>query len=430
MKEAGVVEVWEKAVRSGRCLRTVDEMPVRVLYPGRPSDQPGADFQDAVVDIGGRVVKGNVEIHVRSGDWRAHGHHRDAAYNGVVLHVVMWHDGEPLTDLENGAGIPVVALDGQPGRGGRQARALPLPCRGASERDGIMAAVDHAGDDRFREKAATFAGELRVTDAGQCLYRGIMTALGYARNQSPFRLVADQLPLARLEAVARSQTGAAAVAGMEALLLGTAGFLPSQRPGFMADWHSWLDAVERQWRASGPARGLTHHDWSLFRVRPGNHPARRLAGMARLLWRCHGPGLLATLSAALETANGWPGLIDALTVAADGYWADHCDFGGVCRGLDGFLIGKSRAADIVVNIVLPFAAALSEAAGHPGLAATALALYETCPPAAENAIERHLRAQLGLKPSVINTARRQQGLLHLYKRFCTQGRCGECALVN
>jgi len=424
------VEVWERAVKSGRYLRTVDEMPVRVLYPGRPSDQPGADFQDAVVDIDGRVAKGNVEVHVRSGDWRAHGHHRNAAYNGVVLHVVMWHDGEPLTALENGVGIPVVALGGKVGYdGGRQDRAPPLPCRGAAE-DRITAAVDRAGDDRFREKAETFAGELCVMGPGQCIYRGIMTALGYTRNQSPFCSVAERLPLARLESIAGSQTGATALANLEALLLGTAGFLPSQRPGFTADSHPWIDTIEKQWRASGPAPGLAHHDWSLFRVRPGNHPARRLAGMARLLWRCRESGLLATLLAGLETANGWSGLIDVLTVAADGYWADHCDFGAACRGLDGFLVGKSRAGDIAVNVILPFAAAGSGTADQPGLAATNMALYETCPPAAENAIERHMRAQLGLKRSVINTARRQQGLLHLYKRFCTQGRCGECALAN
>jgi hypothetical protein len=30
----------------------------------------------------------------------------------------------------------------------------------------------------------------------------------------------------------------------------------------------------------------------------------------------------------------------------------------------------------------------------------------------------------------VKTARRQQGLLHIYKRYCTQGRCVECSLIT
>jgi len=428
-----VVALWERAVRNGQCLGTVDHSPMQVLYPGRPSDMPGADFQDAVLEIGGRVIKGNIEVHVRAEDWRLHGHHRDAAYNGVVLHVVMWSDGQPRTALENGAAIPVIALDRQ-ARGrtpGGQARAPPLPCRAAAGKHGVLEAIERAGDARFREKAAVLARELGAGDGGQCLYRGIMTALGYSRNQSPFGLLAERLPLVRLTEVTRTGTEPVALTRLEALFMGTAGFLPSQRGNRVAENHPWLDTLEGEWHLSGMDGRIACPAWRLFRVRPGNHPARRLAGMARLLWRYREKGLLGSLTQAMETAtpeNGGLRLVEFTTVAADGYWTDHCDVGRVCRGLEPFLIGRSRARDIAVNIILPFAAAWSETAARPELAAKAMALYQTCPPGAENAIERHMRAQFGLKRAAVNTARRQQGLLHLYKRFCTQGRCGECAL--
>ena len=291
-----------------------------------------------------------------------------------------------------------------------RARAPPLPCAGHKTQNDTLAAIDRAGDARFAEKAAAFAGELKQADAGQSLYRGIMTALGYSRNQLPFELVAQSLPLTRLEQIAHMDD-AKALTRLEALLLGTAGFLPSQRPGLAVECHPWVDALETEWGIHEPGRRPADLGWSLFRVRPNNHPVRRLAGMARLLWRFRADGLLAGFMAKLEAGDGGTDLVAALTITADGYWTDHCDFGAVCHGLNHFLIGPSRASEILVNILLPFAVAWAQVPASPELAAKVIELYHEHPAASENAIERHMRAQLVLHHSVVNTARRRQGLL-------------------
>jgi hypothetical protein len=41
-----------------------------------------------------------------------------------------------------------------------------------------------------------------------------------------------------------------------------------------------------------------------------------------------------------------------------------------------------------------------------------------------------MRAQFALKNGQVNSAQRQQGLLHLYKKWCTQGRCQECGVIG
>lgn len=80
-------------------MRTEDGQPVKVIYPGRPNRDRGADLLDAVIATGREVRKGDIEIHSRSSHWVAHRHHRDAAYNRVILHVVLQRDTVAATRL-------------------------------------------------------------------------------------------------------------------------------------------------------------------------------------------------------------------------------------------------------------------------------------------------------------------------------------------
>ena len=58
--------------------------------------ESGPDFSCAQIIIDGLQWVGNVEIHLRSSDWYAHGHQHDPAYQNVILHVVLIHDKEVL----------------------------------------------------------------------------------------------------------------------------------------------------------------------------------------------------------------------------------------------------------------------------------------------------------------------------------------------
>ena len=84
-----MVETWQRLMnRAG--LTTAGGEPIRIIYPGRKNDGRGADFRDAVIATSQGVIKGDIEVHVKSSDWQAHRHHQDPAYNRVILHVVMW----------------------------------------------------------------------------------------------------------------------------------------------------------------------------------------------------------------------------------------------------------------------------------------------------------------------------------------------------
>lgn len=92
ISESQVVRMWQRQLLSGEKLVTEAGESIRIVYPGRINDGRGADFRDAVIATGSGLVKGDIEVHVKSSGWLAHRHHQDTAYNRVILHVVMWQE--------------------------------------------------------------------------------------------------------------------------------------------------------------------------------------------------------------------------------------------------------------------------------------------------------------------------------------------------
>jgi hypothetical protein len=310
---------------------------------------------------------------------------------------------------------------------------VPCAAVGINSPEVLLTIIDNAGLARFCEKAARFHYYLQRQDPGQALYSGIMTALGYARNKEPFRKLAEKVLLCVLESMVRenSQDESGLV-----LLLGIAGLLPSQRP--QIDYspfedYAYVNELERIWERMQRIDVMAYADWQPFRVRPSNSPLRRIAGMCHLIRRYRTKGLLDELVELVrdcpkEKASQY--LAPALMAADDGYWSSRYEFGKGYSGLSKWLIGQSRAADIVINVLLPFIYTWDKDNGRRELVEKALTVFRTYPAVETNTLERHMRAQFGLKSLQVNSAQRQQGLLHLYKKWCTQGRCKECEVAG
>ena len=436
MTEKQVTEMWQSLLGTGCPLKTESGQSLSVIYPGKSSDTPGSDFQDAVVNIGGQTIKGNIEVHVKSGDWRTHGHNRNPAYNSVVLHVVMWQDSRNEIALQNGLLIPTVILGNHQLNSPAPTLSSAVPCSGIT-REGkrYLEILDKMGTERFYEKVSRFHSDLELGEAGQCLYSGIMQALGYTSNKDAFLTLAQKLPLSVLELnTSRCLYDIDRLAGLQVLLMGTAGLLPRQRSVDLREVSdsTYVNELEAQWRNKDYRNSMSVKDWQTFHVRPGNSPLRRMAGMCLLLQRYQVTGLLDGLVQLVwevtpEKSRGQ--LEMGLIVRGDDYWTSHFDFYKKCAGLSPWLIGPDRASDIVINVLLPFTCAWSKKNGWEELAEKAEALFQSYPALATNTIERHMRTQFGLKGVQVNSARRQQGLLHLYKKWCIQGRCGECEVV-
>jgi len=442
--ESQVVEIWRQQLLTITDLATEGGEPIKVIYPGRINDGRGADFRDAVIALGQEVIRGDIEVHVKSSAWRSHGHHHDPAYNRVILHVVMWQNAKEATNLQNGQSVPVIALEKYikgPISQYNQAyspTSSSMPCLRVVEHMPVRAIaeiLDAAGKKRFSAKAGRFEADLAHTEESQCLYQGMMGALGYSKNKLPCLELARIVSLQLLESMARGEIAdGECLARQQALLMGTAGLLPSQRysrqlTNKLGD--TWIDKLERLWASTHQAEVMSWDDWHLFKVRPINFPVRRIAAMSHLVLHYKKAGMLEGIvnmvkDAPLNGGHIW--LERGLIVTTNGYWASHFDFGLPSGIWVPNLVGSRRAADIAVNVLLPFIGAWGKLNSQPELGRKAFVLYHRYPKIAPNAVERHMRHQLGLSSSLVNSAMRQQGLIHIYNNLCIQGECGCCPL--
>ncbi|MGA2285264.1 MAG: DUF2851 family protein [Dehalococcoidia bacterium] len=433
LHEEELVRLWEGQRFPREALRLRDGQALQVVYRGRRNLSAGPDFLSALIaDERGRLLKGDVELHVRSSAFVVHGHHLDPRYDNLVLHVVFHDDAGVPTLLRCGRRVAVVALAPWVARRAEELRlwlAQPSgwsePCRSIVARSGwpeVRALLERLGQMRFRQKQARFAALLRRQGANQTLYEGLLRALGYSRNEEAFFRLAQALPYEELRRTLDREGQAVA----EALLLGRAGLLPSQRH-LKAAASPYVLRLEELWarRSSEPlAPGL----WQSSGLRPNNLPARRLAGFARLLSRW--PSLVAALSG-LEDADRLP-LADLIAVwqaPAEGFWRDHHDLSDGSAIPAGALIGRGRALEMLVNIVLPFTAAWGEARCLNVLSEQALAVFLRLPSAGSYGGTRFLEANFR---SLAGSSRGsggaclQQGRLYLYRQYCAAGECPVC----
>ncbi|HET7769105.1 MAG TPA: DUF2851 family protein [Chloroflexota bacterium] len=433
VREERLARAWE-ALPPESELATVEGEPVRVVYPGRRNGGPGPDFLDAVIETGAGEVRGAVEVHQRTSDWERHGHGADQSYRGVVLHVVGAHDGA-TSRPPGGTQLPLLELAGGPSSGAAQRR---YACSGSSAVEGALA---RAGEARLEANVARLSEALaaRPGDEEQLAYEEIAAALGYARNSVPLRELAAAVPLERVRTFAGCLSGAPGSAlRAEALLLGGAGLLPSQRHlPTRRRRDAYAGTLERVWKTAGTSAALRAYRWDHGQSRPENSPVRRVVALAHVALAWPGGGLLPAVRTALLGKRGRsPAALAGLVsvTCPDGYWLTHWDFGVAAKGASGgalahdagnetpALVGAGRAADVVVNVLLPLAAALGDAA----LAGTARAAYECHPALAENWITRLVRERSALAAPL--NARAQQGLIHVYEQTCRALKCGECVL--
>jgi hypothetical protein len=406
-----------------------------VLDPGEWNLEAGPDFLNAtlLVQPGARQLRGDVELHVHPADWDAHGHGADPAYARVVAHVT-WFSGPAPRDLPPGAlplslaepilARPSLSLDDIDLKAYPHAvlPATPRPCEAHLKNSPgrareLLAAAGHY---RLQAKAVRLLARLgQVGDRHQVFYEEVMAALGYKHNQAPFRALARLLPASRLAGLTRETACAR--------LLGAARLLPQPEAAPDDEGRRFIRSLwDLWWRDSGEALP-EEFAWRLHNLRPQNAPARRLAAAACLF--CGLSNVLHDLDRlAGQAGPRWHSMaLDCFEARCRWpFWNRRLAFTSAPdTEQDIALLGESRAAAILANVALPFAAA------EGALPAGALA---SLPPEDLSAPMRltalHLFGRDHNPALYADSGLLQQGLLQIHLDFCLNAKpgCDACTL--
>jgi hypothetical protein len=413
-----------------RDLLTVDGRRVNVVFHGHWSHGFGPDFSDAMIEIEGEGLRcGAVEIHGRSSEWTAHGHHLDPRYNMVILHVVARLDSAE-TRRADGKIVPVVTL-GVPddvlfsidsrlpeiwSELGGDVCAADLAIR---EPGRLRAAIWRLGDRRLDSRVLQFEGELCVAPVADVALRALLDAFGYSENRAPMVAVAERLIRAAIrESWPAGANDPARSTQRAAMVLGNAGFLPLSPvdahmsglpPGEIA-------AIERAWITMATRSGeppVPATAWTRARTRPANHPLARLMCAVRLLDRTDGDPFPVLLEH-IRTRSDMPETIRHL-----------------CNAPDRPALGQSRAVSLAANVVLPLALALARHVSDPELEDAASEAWSWLPVAEWSRPAKRARYQAVGDARLDRLGERGiQGLIHLDRHLCTPRRCYECPIAT
>lgn len=408
--------LWESRLYDARHLHTTDGRPVEVLRPGKIQRNGGPDLSDALLRIDGHIWAGQVEVHLRSSEWNAHGHQHDPAYNNVVLHVVYAYDSEVRT--AQGRVPPTVELRSRLRSNSLKAHHALMrdrswvPCASQVHRVERARAelwLERVLVERLERKTAEVEVLYRQlgSDPRETFYHMLLRGLGAKVNAQPFALLARALPL---RVLLRYWDDAVRT---EALLFGQAGLLHA---GHTDEHPQRLYAEHRLFSGLHGLEPVPTVAWKFGGSRPANFPTVRLAQLARLIHACKGELTLLT------EQDDVGGVQRALDVHADGYWNGHYRFdhpgaAGPKR------LGRAAADGLIINAIVPYLFAMGRVRGDQRLADRALHLLEQLP--AERNVIVDGWARLGLHA---HSAARSQALVELKDTYCAQRKCLFCTI--
>ena len=406
--------VWKHKIFSLKELKTTTGQQVEVIDTGLANTDAGPDFFNAKLKLDGVLWIGNIEIHERSSDWFKHGHHADAGYNSVILHIASEIDME--ISRSNGERIPQIQLICPEAVRTNYKELLEtasyppcyriIPSLSPFTAHSWMTALQM---ERFEQKATLLNERLKRCQGNweDAFFITLARNFGFGLNGDAFETWAHQLPF---RAVDKHRND---LFQIEAIFFGQAGILED------SDGDGYYLRLKKEYTYLQHKFGLIPMDaslWRFLRLRPANFPHIRIAQLACLYHRAYG-----LLSRIMETET-LQGVRDILKGGTSEYWLTHYTFGGSSPSRPKALSNTSLDL-LIINTVVTFLYAYGLHKGNPVLCARAGSFLEELK--AENNYITRMWEQYGMKAS---NAADSQALIQLKKEYCDKKKCLYCRI--
>ena len=395
--------VWKHKIFPLKELKTTTGQQVEVIDTGLANTDAGPDFFNAKLKLDGVLWIGNIEIHERSSDWFKHGHHADAGYNSVILHIASEIDTE--ISRSNGERIPQIQLICPEAVRTNYKELLEtdsyppcyriIPSLPPFTAHSWMTALQM---ERFEQKATLLNERLKRCQGNweDAFFITLARNFGFGLNGDAFETWAHRLPF---RAVDKHRND---LFQIEAIFFGQAGILED------SDGDGYYLRLKKEYTYLQHKFGLIPMDaslWRFLRLRPANFPHIRIAQLACLYHRAYG-----LLSRIMETET-LQGVRDILKGGTSEYWLTHYTFGGSSPSRPKTLSNTSLDL-LIINTVVTFLYAYGLHKGNRVLCARAGSFLEELK--AENNYITRMWEQCGIKAS---NAAGSQALIQLKKEY-------------
>lgn len=406
--------VWKHKIFPLKELKTTTGQQVEVIDTGLANTDAGPDFFNAKLKLDGVLWIGNIEIHERSSDWFKHGHHADAGYNSVILHIASEIDTE--ISRSNGERIPQIQLICPEAVRTNYKELLEtdsyppcyriIPSLPPFTAHSWMTALQM---ERFEQKATLLNERLKRCQGNweDAFFITLARNFGFGLNGDAFETWAHRLPF---RAVDKHRND---LFQIEAIFFGQAGILED------SDGDGYYLRLKKEYTYLQHKFGLIPMDaslWRFLRLRPANFPHIRIAQLACLYHRAYG-----LLSRIMETET-LQGVRDILKGGTSEYWLTHYTFGGSSPSRPKALSNTSLDL-LIINTVVTFLYAYGLHKGNRVLCARAGSFMEELK--AENNYITRMWEQCGMKAS---NAADSQALIQLKKEYCDKKKCLYCRI--
>ena len=406
--------VWKYRLYSTADLQTTEGSPVKVIDPGITNTDAGPDFFNAKIQLDNAIWAGNVEIHRRASDWKAHHHDRDPAYDSVILHVV--EEDDAVVYRTNGEIIPqaVITVPSmiRHNMDWLLLRDTTLPCAERIheiESFHISTWISTLLTERLERKVDDIFAllEQNQNDWNEVFYITLTRNFGFGSNSDAFEYLAKSLPF---KYILKQRCNSLQI---EALLFGQAGLLNEPLDD------AYYQLLQQEYRFLQQKYSLTPPDYCAIkksRIRPSSFPHVRIAQLAAI-WTHHD----TLFSRVLEDSHSET-LKSCFDVSLSEYWDTHYHF-RFPSPKKKKTIGMTATHIILINTVVPLLFAYGKKKKDPDYCTKSLHLLETIPPERNSLITPFINAGIGVK-----NACDTQALIQLRREYCEKKKCLYCRI--
>lgn len=404
--------IWQFQYFNTSELKTSSGEKLQIMIPGKLNNNQGPDFTNAQIKIDDTTLVGSIELHLKTSQWKDHGHDSDPNYKNVILHVVFENDCErsSLPVLELQTRISGLLLE-------KYAALMNSPsfiacANSVSEIKDItwLSWKERLLAERLTRKSALVFQFIEENNAHweESFWWMLARNFGMKTNSEAFETMARSIPV-NILAKHKNQ-----IHQLECLLFGQAGLLQGDLkedyPKLLQREYIFLKKKYDLKPISIPVHFL--------RMRPGNFPTIRLSQLAALI---QNSAHLFSKILEIEKVSEVKKLFE---VTANDYWHYHYRFDEASI-FKKKTIGKDMIDNVVINTIVPVLFAYGLYHKEEQYKNKAILWLEQIA-AEENSITKGFN-QLKLNCS---SAFDSQSFIELKTQYCDHKHCLKCSIGN